>query len=240
MTIVMKKIIKLALTDFKIIFRDASLKTFLFLPIILFALIVWGVPALVERYDFLVSYLSLFLAIAVIENTQMFCFISSMVLIDEKETNVAKVYGVIPLSKFDYIVSRFLIPYMFTVVLNVILFVVQPFFEVAFGSNLLISMLAALIVPLYVLMINSIVKNRMQGMVYIKAFNMLVLLPIVAFFVPERFTHVFGCLPTHWIFQSVNNAVHGYAMGLFLWIGYVFLIILIFIASKLFIRNHFV
>lgn len=236
----MRKILKLAFTDFKIIFRDTSLKAFLFLPIILFALIIWGVPPLVQKYDFLIPYLSLFLAIAVIENTQMFCFISSMVLIDEKETNVAKVYGVIPLSKVDYIVSRFLIPYVFTVLLNVILFVVQPFFEIGFGLNLLISMLAALLVPVYVLMINSIVKNRMQGMVYIKAFNMLVLLPIAAFFVPERFIHIFGCLPTHWVFQSVAHVAHGHSIGLFLGIGYIFFTILIFCASKLFIRKHFV
>lgn len=236
----MKKIIKLALTDFKIIFRDPSLKGFLFLPVVLFALIVWAVPALADKYEGLAPYLSLILVVAVIENTQTFSFISSMVLIDEKETNVAKVYGVVPLSKVDYIVSRFLIPYVFTVILNVILFIVQPFFTIGFGSNVLISLLAALVVPVYALAINSIVTNRMQGMVYIKAFNMLVLLPIAAFFVPERLTHLFGLLPTHWIFQSVNQATQGLPSALYLGFGYVFFAALTFVVSKIFIRKHFV
>jgi fluoroquinolone transport system permease protein len=236
----MKKILKLAFADFKIIFRDNSLKGFLFLPIILFGLIVWGVPPLVEKYDFLVPYLSLFLVVAVIENTQTFCFISSMVLIDEKETDVAKVYGVVPLSKVEYIVSRFLFPYVFTVFLNVILFIVQPLFEIGFGVNLLISMLAALLVPVYVLSINSIVKNRMEGMIYIKAFNMLVLLPIAAFFVPEKFKHLFGIFPTHWIFQSVENATQGLSIGLMLGIGFVVFTVLTFFVSKSFVRKHFV
>ncbi|WP_025865682.1 hypothetical protein [Prolixibacter bellariivorans] len=122
----MKKILRLALIDFKIIFRDPSLRVFLVLPVILFVLIVWLVPYLVAKYEFLVPYLSLMLVGAVIENTQMYSFISSMVLIDEKETNVAKTYGVVPLTKRQYILSRMLIPYLFTVALNVILFWVQP------------------------------------------------------------------------------------------------------------------
>jgi fluoroquinolone transport system permease protein len=235
-----KKILKLATTDFKIIFRDASIRSFLALPAILFVLIVWAVPPLVEKYDFLIPYLPLFLVFAVIENTQTFCFISTMVLIEEKETEVAKVYGVVPLTNAEYIVSRFLIPYLFTVLSNVILFLVQPLFEVSLEANLLISFLAALVVPVYVLSINAIVQNRMQGMVYIKAFNMIVLLPIAAFFVPENIVHLFGIFPTHWIFQSIENVTQGLSAGLMLGIGFVFFSVLVLVSSKWFIKRHFV
>lgn len=236
----MKKILNLAFADFKIIFRDSSLRSFLFLPILLFVLLVWALPALVEKYDFLVPYLPLFLVIGVIENTQMFCFISSMVLIDEKETDVAKVYGVVPLSKVDYMLSRFLIPYLFTVLLNVIMFWVQPFFEISLSANLMISLLAGLVVPVYVLAINSIVQNRMQGMVYIKAFNMLVLIPIAAFFVPENLKHLFGVFPTHWIFQSIENVTQGLSVSLMVGIGYLMFVVLLWITSQMFIKRHFV
>jgi fluoroquinolone transport system permease protein len=84
----MKEIIKLAIIDFKLIFRDSSLRTFLFFPIILISLIIWALPVLVTKHNFLIPYLPIFLVVAVIENTQMFCFISSMVLIDEKESDV--------------------------------------------------------------------------------------------------------------------------------------------------------
>lgn len=131
----MKKILKLALIDFKLIFRDPSLRTFLFFPIILISLIIWALPALVIKYDFLSSYLSIFLVIAVIENTQMFCFISSMVLIDEKESDVAKVYGIVPFKKWQFIVSRFLLPYLFTFLLNFVLFNIQPFYTISLINN---------------------------------------------------------------------------------------------------------
>lgn len=236
----MHKITKLALTDFKIIFRDPSLKSFLVLPVLLFALILWLVPYLVSEYDFLVPYLPLFLVIAVIENTQMFCFISSMVLIDEKESEVAKVYGIVPLTKFEYLVSRFLIPYFFTVLLNVILFLVQPFFSISLGDNLLISLLAALVVPVYVMGINAMVQNRMQGMVYIKAFNMLVLLPVAAFFVPENIKHFFGILPTHWIFQSIEMLAQDAPIWFMAGMGFLFFAALLWYTAGLFIRRHFI
>jgi len=163
-----------------------------------------------------------------------------MVLIDEKETDVAKTYGVVPLTKIQYIISRFLIPYLITVILNIILFEVQAFYEVDLGTNLLISFMTALIVPVYAMSINAIVQNRMQGMVYLKAFNMLVLIPIAAFFVPENIKHLFGVLPTHWIFQSVDNATKGLSIGLVSGIGLLFLGVSFWGASKLFIRKHFV
>ncbi len=236
----MKKIIKLAVIDFKLIFRDPSLRVFLVLPVIIFALVVWAMPALVERYEFLVPYLPLIMVVAVIENTQMFSFIISMVLIDEKETEVAKTYAVVPLSKAEYIISRFLIPYFFTVLLNVILFLVQPFFSIPLATNLAISLLAALVILPYALGINTVVKNRMQGMVYIKAFNMLVLIPVAAFFVPDKIKHVFGIFPTHWIFQSIDNVCLGLPAVLYTAIGFLFLAVLIVWISRQFARKHFV
>ncbi|WP_373524536.1 hypothetical protein [Aquiflexum sp.] len=236
----MKKILKLALMDFKLVFRDSSLRTFLFLPIVLLGLIIWALPALVVKYDFLTAYLSVFLVIAVIENTQLFCFISSMVLIDEKESDVAKVYGVVPFSKWQYIVSRFFFPYFITVLLNFILIYIQPFYIISLSSNLTISLHTALIVPIYVLGINTIVKNRMEGMVYIKAFNMLVLIPIAAFFVPEKFKHFFGFFPTYWIFQSVENLTKGISIVTMSTIGFLFLGFLLYFVSIQFMKKHFI
>lgn len=235
----MNKILILAFTDFKLIFRDPSLRSFLVLPTLLFVLVIWLLPHLVAKYEFLEPYVPVMLVVCVIENTQMFCFISSMVLIDEKENNVASVYGVVPLSSLHYIVSRFLFPYLFTVLLNVILFVVQPFYEISWIHNITISLLAALVVPLYAVTLNIIAENRMKGLVYIKALNMLLLVPIAAFFVPEEIKHLFGVFPTHWIFQSIDNVTQGLSAGLMFEIGFVFLAGLTWFTSRLFIKRHF-
>ncbi len=236
----MKKILKLALTDFKLIFRDPSLYAFLVLPVLLDALMVWFLPDLVERYEVLVPYIPLFVVIGVIENTQLFCFISSMVLIDEKETEVAKAYGIVPITNVQFLFSRFAFPFLFTVLLNVGLIAVQPFYEIRLGTNIIISVLAAMVVPAYVLGINSLVENRMQGMIYIKAFNMLVLIPVAAFFVPEGFIHLFGVLPTHWLFQSIQNITEDLSYVLFATVGVLYFGGLIAWLSRQFLKKHFV
>ena len=231
--------LKLAITDFKLIFRNPSLRAFLVFPFILYALVVWFLPGIVEKFDFLLPYLPAFLVIWVIENTQMFSFISSMVLIDEKESDVARVYGVAPLTKVQYLFSRLFLPYVITVLLNVGLLAVQPFYEIGWIANLTISLLTALVVPVYVLGINSLVENRMQGLVYVKAFNMLVLIPIAAFFVPDWAVHLFGIFPTHWIFQSISQGTAGEAFGWYALVGFVFFGVLMYVLARTFLRKHF-
>lgn len=235
----MNKIIKLAIADFKIIFRDPSLKVFLFLPILMFALFIWFLPIMVEKYAFLTPYIPIFIFVGIIENTQTFSFINSMVLLDEKETGVAKTYGVVPLSNFEYLVSRFIFPYIFTFSINTLFLKIQPFIPIEIKTNIIISLLTGLIVPLYVLGINTIATNRMQGLIYVKAFNMLILIPIAAFFIPGQFKHIFAMLPTHWIFQTVENLANSAPVGGVVLIGFVWVCSLTWFVSKLFIRRHF-
>jgi fluoroquinolone transport system permease protein len=77
-------------------------------------------------------------------------------------------------------------------------------------------------------------------MIYIKAFNIIVLLPFVAFFVPNKFIHLFGLFPTHWIFQSVVNVTEGVSFVIFAVIGVFYFGGLMIWLSRLFVRKHFV
>lgn len=235
----MQKIIKLALTDFKLIFRDPSLRAFLIFPIVLLAVFGWLLPMLVEKYEVITPYIPVLLSMGVLTSTQMFNFISSMVLIDEKETEVAKIYGVVPLTKWQYLLSRFLLPYGITALVTAILLYVQPFYNVGFTNTLLISLLTSMMVPLYVMTMNIMVQNRMQGMVYLKALNLIILIPVVAFFVPTEFKHLFGIFPSHWIFQSIAHIAQEISIGWIVSIGLVYFIILLWYVSKSFIRKQF-
>ena len=76
----MQKLIKLAVTDFKLIFRDPSLKSFLALPLILFAIVIFGLPYAVSELEVMKPYLNLIMVVILVENTQMFCFIKMISL----------------------------------------------------------------------------------------------------------------------------------------------------------------
>lgn len=236
----MKQLLKLSVSDFKIIFRDPSLRVFLFLPILIFLVINYFIPFLVGKFPALEEYVIYVIIVATIEVVQMFGFIYSMVLIDEKETEVAKLYGVLPVSKFWFVIFRLIIPVMITSILTWLILMVQPFYQLPPLPVLIFSLLAGLIVPAYVIGIVNQCNNRMEGMVWIKVVNVLVLIPMAAFFIPGSLQILFGLLPTHWVFQSMYNIINAENFHWQILIGLGYFVVLLYILAKRFSIRHFV
>ena len=236
----MNQYIQLAISDFKLIFRDTSLRVFLLLPILIFMVVLWFLPWLVEKYEVVKPFIPFVLIVSTIELTQGFSFVYSMVLIDEKETGVSKVYGVLPVEHQRFTLTRFIIPTFITILMIWGLLLVQPFYQLEIVNSLLLSILGGLVVPLYILGVSMMSKNRLEGMVWVKAFNIIVIAPIAAFFVPEAFGYIFGILPTYWTFQSMYNLILGNGMWLHFGIGILFSFVLIVIAVRRFVKVYFV
>jgi fluoroquinolone transport system permease protein len=220
-------------------FRDPSLRIFLFLPLLIFLAINYFIPFLIEKFPVVNDYVVYIIIVATIENVQMFGFIYSMVLIDEKETEVAKIYGVLPVSKTWFIVFRMIIPMLLTSVLTWLILMIQPFYNLDPIPVLAFSILAGLIVPAYVIGIVNMCKNRMEGMVWIKVFNVLVLIPVAAFFIPGPLQNMFGIFPTHWAFQGMYNIINSTPYQWQLLIGFFYFIILMYALAKKFSVKHF-
>ena len=236
----MKHLISLSIADMKVILRSPALRGFMFLPILLFALIIWFLPGLVDRYPNIAPFVPVFILVGIIENTQLFSFISSLVFVDEKETEVNKVYGIVPLNSFEFLASRLTIPFLFTVLLNLVLLALQPFFQIGFLENLVISFVSALVVPVYVLGINIFARNRMQALVYIKVFNIIVLLPLAAFFIQSDIRFIFSVLPTYYVFKGADQMIADLPYLGFAAAATLYLVILLFVTARFFLKKHFV
>ena len=100
----MKKLLKVAVNDFRLVFRDNSLKIFIALPLLNLVVIRYAVPYIAGVYEVVQDYIHVILMLATMQGSIAFGFIYSMVLVDEKDTNVAKVYGILPVSKFWFVV----------------------------------------------------------------------------------------------------------------------------------------
>lgn len=236
----MKQLIILSISDFKLMFRDPSLRIFLFFPILIYLVINHFMPFLISKFEVVKDYVAYVLVVASIENIQMFGFIYSMVLIDEKESEVAKIYGVLPVSKFWFIIFRLMIPMLMTSLLTWFILMLQPFYDLSPFSLFICSILAGFIVPVYVIGITNFSKNRMEGMVWIKVFNVIVILPIAAFFIQGPFQHLFGIFPTYWAFQGLYNIIYD---NPFLWqvgIGFLYFGVLLYITAQKFSSKHFI
>ncbi|NQV02237.1 MAG: ABC transporter permease [Bacteroidia bacterium] len=230
---------KIIISDFKLIFRDPTLKIFLFLPILIFVVIDLLIPMLVERFPVTNDFVSFILIVATVEVTQMFGLIYSLVLIDEKETEVSKIYGVLPVSQRSFILSRFLVPVLITIMVSWLLLITQPFYDLSLYTTLLFSILAGLIVPVYALGVSILSKNRLEGMVWIKVFNVIVVVPVAAFFLPAVYSWFFVLFPTHWAFQGLLDIIQGQAFLLNLMIGAGLLILLTFFCRTKVFKKSF-
>ncbi len=236
----MEQLIKVAINDFKLVFRDNSLKFFFIFPLLNLLVICCGLPFVAENYEVLKDYISIILMAATMQSSLTFGFIYSMVLIDEKDTRVAKVYGILPVSKFWFVIFRLIAPFLLAAFATFLMLLIEPFYGISTVSNLIYSALAALSAPLMVLFVAITAKNKIEAMTWQKLFNIPVSLPLLAFFIPASFSFFFAIFPTHWAYQGFNNLINGGNFAIHFLIGFAYSLFLIVLFARKFSKIHFV
>lgn len=166
-------------------------------------------------------------------------FIYSMVLVDEKDTNVAKVYGILPVSKFWFVAFRLIPPFLLAALTAFLLLLVEPFYGLPLVSNLVYSALAGLVAPLMTLFVATAAKNKIEAMTWQKLFNLPLFLPVLSFFVSAPFSGVFAIFPNYWTSRGFNLLIEGKSSGGYLLIGLASSILLLVLMIKGFTRSHF-
>lgn len=235
----MEKLIKVAVNDFRLVFRDNSLKFFLVLPLLNLLVIRYGLPYVAGIFEVLNQYIPLIVMMITMQGSLAFGFIYSMVLIDEKDTNVNKVYGVLPISKFWFVIFRLVAPFLLSTFSTFLLLLADPFYGLPLFSSLLYSALAGLVAPVMILFVAIMSKNKIEGMTWQKLFNLPVSLPILAFIIPASYSFIFAILPTYWAFLSLDNLIRGESILVFISIGFAQILLLIGFLCFKFTKIHF-
>lgn len=235
----MEKLIKVAISDFKLVFRDGSLRFFFIFPLLNLIVIRYGFPLLVDYFPTVQDYIHILLMAATAQGSLIFGFIYSMVLIDEKDTSVAKVYGVLPISKFWFVIFRLISPFLFSTLATFLMLLVEPFYGFSVHTNILYSALTGLIAPMMVLFVATTSRNKIEGMTWQKLFNLPTSLPLLAFFLPASFSFLFAILPTHWMYQGFDQIIAQENYVLNLLVGFVYSLLFIAVLARRFSRTHF-
>ena len=236
----MKKLIRVAVNDFRLVFRDSSLKIFILLPLLILLVMRYVVPYIADAYPVIQEYVSIILMLATTQGPVAFGFIYSMVLVDEKDTSVARVYGVLPLSKFWFVVFRLIPPFVLATLATFLLLLVEPFYRLPVVVSFAYSVLAGLGAPLMTLFVATIATNKIEAMTWQKLFNLPLFLPVAAFFVAKPASFLFAIFPTYWMYQGFRASIGGHPSSGFLLVGFVYSILLIGLMVRRFTRSHFV
>ncbi len=235
----MKKLLKIAVNDFRLVFRDNSLKIFIFLPLLNLVVIRYAVPFIDGIYPVAQDYIHIILMLATMQGSIAFGFIYSMVLVDEKDTQVAKVYGILPISKFWFVVFRLIPPFLSATLSTVLLLLAEPFYNLPLVSILVYSTLAGLVSPLMTLFVATAAKNKIEAMTWQKLFNLPLFLPVLAFFVPASFSFVFAIFPPFWAYQGLNSLIEGGNFAVYMLTGFAHSILLLALMIKRFSGSHY-
>jgi fluoroquinolone transport system permease protein len=235
----MKKLIRIAVNDFRLIFRDNSLKIFVALPLLNLVAIRYGVPYVASVYGAVQDYIDVILMLATMQGSVAFGFIYSMVFVDEKDTNVAKVYGIVPISKFWFIIFRLIPPFLLATLSTFLLLLAEPFYDLPLVSNLVYSILAGLVAPIMTLFVATMATNKIEAMTWQKLFNLPLMVPIASFFVPASLSFLFAIFPTYWAYQGFSFLINGGNFWLYMLIGTVYSLALGVLMIANFTSRHF-
>lgn len=235
----MRKLITVAVNDFRLVFRDNSLKIFILLPLLILLVIRYGLPYVAGLYQVLDDYVGFILMLATLQGSIAFGFIYSMVFVDEKDTNVARVYGILPVSKFWFMVLRLIPPFVLATTATFLLLLAEPFYSLPVVPNLVYSVLAGLMAPLMALFVATRAKNKIEAMTWQKLFNVPLFLPILAFYVPAPLSFLFAFFPTYWAYSGLDALIGEQNSWGYLIVGLAYSGILLVSLINRFTQNHF-
>ena len=145
----------------------------------------------------------------------MFCFVSAMVSLEEKDEKTAVYLFITPLGKTGYILARFGIPSVIAFLATLILL---PVFKLTAISPLTILLLAAggtlqgMIVALLVLTISS---NKLEGMAVTKLSTLTILGAVIPFFIKSDIQYIISLLPSFWIGKAILENMPLYMLPAF-------------------------
>ncbi|MDA3891640.1 MAG: hypothetical protein PF517_08250 [Salinivirgaceae bacterium] len=212
--------------------RDPTLLIMLWIPLLMLAVIRWGIPALAEILPLVQEYYMHILAFLAVLNAIFPGFILSFIILDEKDLQLLPVIKVTPvsLSGFMYVRIGVLVVYGFISSLLIILF--NGVISVAIPKALALSFLCALNAPILILIISTLAKNKIEGLTYLKAANIVLFIPALAMFVDSFWENLLAFFPAFWAYQFMDTGNYVY-FG----IGTIVLIGLNYLAFKFAIKR---
>lgn len=158
-----------------------------------------------EKAAILSPYYLLFDICLAIVTPYMFCFASAMVILEEKDTNIANYLSVTPVGKTGYLLSRLGFPAIISAVFSTIILL---FFSLTDTGILIGSALATLTAPIGViisLLIVSLSSNKVEGMAIAKLGGLIMIGAAIPFFITDTRQYLGAFLPSFWVTKVIMD-----------------------------------
>lgn len=186
--------------------RDNMLWAVCLAPFITALLFRFGIPyveillcSYFEREKILADYYLLFDLMLCLMPSYMLCFASAMVMLTERDENMAGYMSVTPVGKRGYVLSRLILPaaiaFPFSIVLTYFSSLTDLNFMILSQASLLMSISSTAIA----LFIFSFSRNRVEGMAMAKMSGLMFAGLVMPFFVLSDAQYLVAFLPSFWV-----------------------------------------
>ena len=209
----MKKVIPFVLGDLKLVFRDRMLSLFFFAPILLILFVRLFVPYLTAAYPFVEGYHLYVMMFAGMQTAIIFGFITSFMILEEKDEHVVDVIRILPVSASFFILYRVLFGTFFSALGAFLLINLGGIAYPGFFNSLLLSLQYGLVAPLITIIIGTFAQNKIEGMAWFKGINLLLILPVLSFFISGIIKYLFALVPIFWTYSLYATSLASRKVG---------------------------
>lgn len=210
----------LLLLDLRSLTRDSFLVYIPFLPLLLALFLRFGIPVLENTLQINVTaYSPLLMSGYLFLVPTLVGVIVGFLFLDEKDEHTLDVLQVTPLPIRYYLIYRLGISLFFGVILTLLSYPLANLLPISVPDLLILTLWSAFNAPFMALLLVVFASNKAAGLALLKLMNIVMLLPMISYFLTDHWHYISGLLPTFWLLKSFWLAAGGENYVLFLSIG---------------------
>lgn len=189
--------------DAKSVGRDSMLRWLALYPLALALIVRWGVPALTVKlrasagFD-LQPYYPLVVSFVVLAVPTISGVIIGFLLLDQRDDQTLTALRVTPLPLRSYLAYRIATPIALGAVATLVALPLTGLLQIGFVAMLAVTLEAALLAPLYAVILATFATNKVQGFALAKGAGVLMWPAILAYFVDSSWQIACGVSPLYW------------------------------------------
>lgn len=237
----MRFLVAFGLNDLKNIRRDSLLIYMMIVPWLIVLLVRWLLPGITQwlssEHAFnLIPYYPLVISFFfVLQIPFLSGLVFGFLLLDEKDERIFSALQVTPVSLENYILYRFIVAVVFTVINILVTLPATGYVKYSILPKVVpIALVAGLFAVLLILLLIVFANNKVEGLAIAKGFGLLLMGPLVGFFVGSKWQVLLGILPTYWPAKAFWLISEGKSAYLHLFIGLIYSLALIMLLLKRF------
>ena len=189
--------------DGKSVGRDPLLRWLIVYPLAMALLVRWGVPILrthlIARFQFdLHPYYGLLMSFVPLITPMLAGIVVGFLLLDQRDDQTLTALQVTPLTLSGYFAYRITVPTVVSFVVTLAVLPLAGLLDLGPLASVAAALSSCLLAPIYALFLGAFASNKVQGFALSKALGVLLVPPLVAYFVNPPWQFLFGLDPLYW------------------------------------------